>query len=216
MYIPTLLALVMFLPQQAMEAQLQQQQRTLQRQQQQLQQLERRVERSVGLLEEVRQEHRDQQPQPSCAARISWVAGSERRDVPPGDTVSVLLNLFSTVSRPRETCLPAEVRVTVSFLDGDDNLVCNGAVPNVAVQDSLTQSINLELWPWNFREFVWWRNEPPQTNSGPRAFFCLTPDGQAQVTPGQLERVVSVRIWTTVFPPGGGLSSAELRLDLQR
>ena len=103
-----------------------------------------------------------------------------------------------------------------AYLDPNDNLVCNGVVQNVAVQRALTQNINLEIWPWNFREFVWWRNEPPQTNSGPRAFFCFNPDGQAQVTPAQSERVVSVRIWTTVLPPGGGLSSTELQLDLQR
>ena len=215
MYIPAFLAVAMFLQPQSLESQLQQQQRLLQQQQQQLQQLQRQVDRSVELLEAVQQEHLEQ-PGPSCSAHIRSVTGADRRSVAPGDTVSVQLNLFSTVSQPRLNCLPAEVRVTVSFLDADENLVCSGAVENVAIQNSLTQNINLELWPWNLREFVWWRNEPPQTNSGPRAFFCQTPDGQAQATPGQLERVVAVRVWTTIFPPGGGLSSSELRLDLQR
>ncbi len=203
------------LPQQTLESQLRQQQQLLQEQRQELQELQRQVERSLNLLQEIRREQ-DAQEQTSCSAQIRWVGGAERRSVPPGDAVSVQLNLFSTVSRPSGNCLPAAVRMTASYLDANDNLVCTGVIQGVARQNSLTESINLEVRPWDFGNFVWWRNEPPQTNIGPKDLFCFNPDGQAQATRAQLERVVSVRIWTTVLPPGGGLSTAELQLDIQR
>ena len=215
MNIAGLILLLGLFPQQSVESQLRQQQQLLEAQQQQLGELRRQVDRSLSLLEEVRQEQ-DAQGQTSCSAQIRWVGGAERRSVAAGDSVAVQLNFFTTISRPGSNCLPAEVRLTVSYLDANDNLVCTGVIPDIATQDSETQSINLEIRPWNLGDFAWWRNEPPQTNSGPRDLFCFNPDGQAQATPAQLQRVASVKLWTTVLPPGGGLSTAELQLDLQR
>ena|SRR5437764_1703390 len=78
----------------------------------------------------------------------------DQRRVPANIAAVVPLNLFSTISKPAESCLPAEIRVTASYLDVNDNLICGGVVENIAFQDSLTQSLNLEIRPWNFREFV--------------------------------------------------------------
>ena len=93
------------LPQQTLESQLRQQQQLLQEQRQELQELQRQVERSLNLLQEIRREQ-DGQEQTSCSAQIRWVGGAERRSVPPGDAVSVQLNLFSTVSDPLVTACP--------------------------------------------------------------------------------------------------------------
>jgi len=87
-------------------------------------------------------------------------------------------------------------------------------VENIAFQDSLTQSVNLEIRPWNFREFVRWRNEPPQINSGSKRLVCLNPESTAEASSEDLERVSSARVRATVLPKGGGLSTTEVQVNL--
>src|SRR5262249_16914944 len=100
--------------------------------------------------------------------------------------------------------------------DDNENLICSGTIENLAVQYGLTQSINLDIRPWNLREFARWRDEPPQRNSGAKRLSCLNPDGLAEVSEAssELARVASVRVRITVLPRGGGLSTVEVRLSL--
>ena len=135
--------------------------------------------------------------------------------VPASASAVAPLNLFSTVSRPLSACLPAEIRVAASYLDAAENLICTGIVENIAVQNNLTQSVNLDIRPWNVREFVRWRNEPPEVNSGPRRLVCLNPEGTAEVTSDDLGRVASAHIRATVLPANGGMSSVEIKLKLR-
>jgi hypothetical protein len=111
--------------------------------------------------------------------------------------------------------LPAEIRVTASYLDRDGNLICTGTVPDVATQRRLTDSFNLEIRPWNLRGFIHWSNEPQAVNP-PRSFACLGPDGLTQTSTLELERVESLLIYTTLLPSGGGVSTTQFRIDLVR
>lgn len=195
-------------PQQELEAELR-------RQRQQLLEIQQQIRESQATIDTIEREQRAL-ARPSCSAELQLVGGNAVRTVAAGDAVAVRIDLFSTVSRPRDTCLPADLRLTVSYLDSDGTLVCTGAIDRVAVQRAETQHIDLEIRPWNFTQFVWWRNQPRQTNTGPVNLSCMNPDGAAQVLAVQLERVESVRIWTTVLPPAGGLSTVELALGLTR
>ena len=154
----------------------------------------------------------------ACSAEIRWVNGGEQKIVPSNSAAVVRLSLFSTISKPTDVCLPAEIRVTASYLDASDNLVCSGAIENLAIQNTLTQSINLEIRPWDLREFSRWRNEPSQTNSGPKRLVCVNAEGLAEVTSEELARAASVRVRATVLSAGGGVSTSpsEIELRLQR
>ena len=185
--------------------------------QQQLEEVQRRIADQQQQLNNVLSilEREGQRPIAVCSVELRRVNGAETRKVPPNAAALVPLNLFSTVSRPENGCLPAEVRITVSYMDNADNLVCSGSVENVAQQTSLAQSVNLEIRPWNFREFVRWRNEPPQTNSGAKRLVCMNPEGTAETTTEEFERVFSARVRATVFPSGGGMSTTEIQLNLR-
>ncbi|PYS34899.1 MAG: hypothetical protein DMG14_28360 [Acidobacteria bacterium] len=204
------LALIALEPQQ-LEQQLQRQQQQLEQVRRQMEQQQQQLDRMLDVLE-----RRDQQRTVAvCSVEVRRVNGTDVRKVPPNAAAVLPFNLFSVVTRPSDGCLPAEVRITASYLDAADNLVCSGAVEGIAIQTSLTQSINLEIRPWNFREFARWRNEPPQTNSGPKRLVCVNPEGTAETTSEELERVVSARVRATILPAGGGMSTTEIQLNLR-
>ena len=209
MIIPILLLLTG--PQQQIEQQLQ-------HQQQQLEQIHRdieQVQKTLDTLEKPVPQGKADQTKSICSVELLRVNGAEQRRVPPNIAAVVPLSLFSTISKPTDSCLPAEIRVTASYLDANDNLICSGVVENIAFQDTLTQSVNLEIRPWNLREFVRWRNEPPQINSGPKRLVCLNPESTAEATAEDLDRVSSARVRATVLPKGGGLSTTEVQLNLR-
>jgi hypothetical protein len=189
----------------------------LQNQDPQLEQIRREVDQIEGRLESVidalnkRPDNRT-----VCSADLRWVGGSEPRRVPASTTALVPLSLFGIVSRPAADCLPAEVRITASYLDSANNLVCAGAIENAAVQTAHTQSVNFEIRPWNLSEFSRWRNQPPSENSGAARLSCINPDGLAEVVSEELSRVNSVIVRVTLLPVRGGSSTAEIRIDLQR
>jgi hypothetical protein len=202
-------------PQQPDQQMLRQQQQ-LEQVHRQLQDQQRQLDRVLNLLETQDRDPRDP-PKPFviCSVELRRENGSDNRKVPPNVAAVVPLNLFSTVSNPDSGCLPAEVRVTASYLDNADNLVCSGTVEGVAFQTALTQSINIEVRPWNFREFVRWKNEPPQVNSGAKRLVCVNPEGTAEITSQEFERVFIARVRATILPVGGGMSTAEIQLNLR-
>jgi hypothetical protein len=206
MMIPLLFFLVTLEPQQPLEQQLQRQQQQLQQIQQELREQQLQIQHFAEVLERTPQ-------RPVCSVELRWVNGAEARAAPRTVTAVVQLNLFSTVSEPVNGCLPAEIRVTASFLDAVDNLICSGAVEDIAIQNTLTQSINLEVRPWDFSQFVRWRNEPPQVNSGFKRLICLNPEGVAEAASGEMEKIAGLRVRATVLPRGGGVSTAEIRLN---
>ena len=152
----------------------------------------------------------------ACSAEIRWVNGGEQKIVPSNSAAVVRLSLFSTISKPPDVCLPAEIRVTASYLDASGNLVCSGTIENLAIQNTLTGTINLDIRPWDLREFSRWRNEPPQTNSGAKRLVCMNAEGLAEVTSEEMARATSVRVRATALSAGGGVSTPEIELRLQR
>ena len=219
MIIPLLLFLMPFQSQQPIEQQMQRQQQQMEQVRRQLEQQQQQLERLLGALERQAQDRREDRREPAalpvCSVEVRRVNGTDQRKVAANVAALVPLNLFSTVSRPASGCLPAEIRITASYLDAGDNLVCSGTVENIAVQTALTQSVNLEIRPWNFREFVRWKNEPPQTDSGPKRLVCVNSVGTAEITTDEFERVFSARVRATVLPAGGGMSTTEIQLNLR-
>lgn len=211
MMIPLLLTLAALQPQQ--EQQLQRQQQQVEQVQRQLQEQQQQLGR---LLDALDREIKQEPPKPVCSAELRWVVDSGPRKIPASTTAVVALNLFSVVSEPAAACLPAEVRVTASYLDAKNNLICSGVIENAAAQTALTQSINLEVRPGNLREFGRWRNEPPQINSGSKRLSCVNADGLAEASSEELARVTSVRVHVTALPQNSGMSTAEVQIDFQR
>jgi hypothetical protein len=205
-----LFALVVLGPQQQLEQQLQ-------RQQQQIEEIRREARENGQALKEMRSllESREQQGKPFCSAEMRWVNGGEPKRVQPGASTTVQLSFFSVVSKPSNGCLPAEIRLTASYLDAGGNQVCSGVIENIAVQNALAQSINLEIRPWNLREFARWRNEPPQVNSGPKMLVCMNLEGLAEATSDELGRVAAVRVRATVLPASGGMSTQEAQITFR-
>jgi hypothetical protein len=150
-----------------------------------------------------------------CTAEMHRANAENIRKVPAAASAVVLLNLTSVVSKPSDQCLPAEIRVTAIYLDSADNVVCSGSVGDVAQALALTDVINLDIKPWNFNEFVRWRNEPPPANSGPKRLYCMNSEGNSEVSPAELEHVFATRVRVTVLPAHGGMSSAEFLLNLR-
>jgi hypothetical protein len=150
-----------------------------------------------------------------CSVELRRVGGKDQTRVAASTTAVVAMNLFSVVGRPADGCLPAEIRVTASYLDANDNLVCSGTVENIARQTGFTQSINLDIRPWDLQQFVRWRNEPAQINSGAKRLPCLNPEGTAESTNEELARVSSARVRATILPAGGGMSTTEVLLNLR-
>jgi hypothetical protein len=150
-----------------------------------------------------------------CTAEIHRANAENIGKVPLTAAAVVLLNLTSVVSKPSDQCLPAEIRVTAIYLDSADNVVCSGSVGDVAQALALTDVINLDIKPWNFNEFVRWRNEPPPANSGPKRLYCMNSEGNSEVSPAELEHVFAARVRVTVLPAHGGMSSAEFLLNLR-
>ena len=145
------LLLLLLAPQQQIEQHFQRQQGQIEQIQQQLQQQQLQLGRlllGIGSVDGALQQLQQQQLQLGrllqmlqssvCSAEIRWVNGSEQKIVPSNSATVVRLNLFSTISKPTDVCLPAEIRVTASYLDASDNLVCSGAIENLAIQNTLT------------------------------------------------------------------------------
>lgn len=192
------------------EQQLQRQQVQLEQLRQELQQQRQQFGRFLELIEQQEQKRAER---PLCSAEIRGVNSNTQRRVPLNTAAIVPLSLFSVVTKPQGDCLQAEIRVTANYLDASDNLVCSGVIENVAIQNTLTQNINLDIRPWNLREFVRWRNEPSPTNSGAKRLICVSADGLTELTSEELERVTSIKVNATVLPRGGGLSTAEIQLS---
>ena len=200
----------MLAPQQQVEQELRQQQGQIEQLRQEYQQQSQQLRRMTDLLE------RQAQEKPVCSAEIRWVNSGEPRKVPAAPAAVVPLNFLSTVSKPSAGCLPAEVRLTASYLDAAGNLVCSGVIENLAVQNALAQNINLDIRPWNLREFARWRNEPPQINSGPKRLVCIDAEGLDEATTEELSRISSLRVGATILAAGSGMSTAEILITLQR
>jgi hypothetical protein len=123
----------------------------------------------------------------------------------------LFLNFFSTVSQP-STCLPADIRVSASYYDSEDNLICSGVIgDNITSQGQYIQNINVEVRPTSVLEFV--RLKTPLTPPAKR-LFCMNLDGNAEVSQTEIVKAASLRLRFTILPKNGGLATAECRMNL--
>lgn len=146
---------------------------------------------------------------PPCSTEIRFT--NPKPSVSTDEMINV--NLFSSVSQPSSSCLPAEIRLTASFYDAHENLICSGVIENVVTQTVNVQSSNLEIRPFNSLEFVRWRNGPRPTAVRPKRLFCMNLDGLAEIPVGDLERAAALRLHATVLAKSGGVSTAEYRAN---
>src|SRR5215471_2729403 len=100
-------------PQQQAVQNFERQQRQIEQMQQQLQQQQSQLGRLVQML-----------ARSACSAEIGWLSGGEQKIVPSDSAAVVRFSLFSTISKPPEVCLPAEIRVTGSYFDASGKLIC--------------------------------------------------------------------------------------------
>lgn len=119
------------------------------------------------------------------------------------------INLFSTVSQPAGSCLPAEIRLNAAFYDSQQNLICSGVIEAIAVQNSNVQSTNIEVRPLNLVEFV--RLRVP-TNPPPKRLFCMNLEGNIEVAQTDVARATSLRLRATILPKNGGVATTEIRM----
>lgn len=150
-----------------------------------------------------------------CASEVRWMNCGESKVFSKENGSFLHLNLFTTASKPADMCLPAEIRLTVTFFDREEDFICSGVIENAATQGTHTQSTNIEIRPLNTLEFVRWRNGPRPTAVRPKRLLCMNPDGLAEIPAGELERATLLKIHATVLPRSGGVSTAECRVGLQ-
>jgi hypothetical protein len=144
---------------------------------------------------------------PPCSAEIECT--NCRSTIGLGDILN--LNFFSTVSQP-STCLPADIRVSASFYDSENQLICSGIIgESITTQGFNIQNINVEVRPVNVLEFV--RLKTPLTPPAKR-LFCMNLEGNAEVSQSEISKAASLRLRFTVLPRNGGLATAECRMNL--
>jgi hypothetical protein len=143
---------------------------------------------------------------PVCSAE-SRVHAGELKIV---DTITpIRANLFSMVSSPADSCLPAEVRVTASYFDPMGSFVCSGTLE--LNQATPIQNTVVEFRPYELETFLkWWEGATL------REQLLVCRDHQGNESRSPTDSATSLRIFVTVFPRRGGLSTAEIQLDLPR
>jgi hypothetical protein len=167
-----------------------------------------RLEAAVRQLEDDTREIRNELERPFCTAQMESATGIRQFAAPSGPDAAVELALVSVVS-DAPGCLPTVFTAIASYLDGQGNLICSGAIGGIARQAQGTGVVTMTVRPWNLREFIRWRNEPPRTNSGFQILFCRTPDGLTEASQSDLVGVESLRLRIVAQPGNGGLATED-------
>lgn len=139
-----------------------------------------------------------------CSAEIVYM--NPKTTIDPSEVLS--LNLFSTVSKP-SNCLTAQIHLTATYFDADENFICSGTIEGVADQSTNVQSTNLEVRPLNMEEFV--RLKVPKRPLA-RRLFCMNVEGNIEVPITDIMAAAFLRLRATILPRNGGVATAELRL----
>ena len=143
---------------------------------------------------------------PVCSSESRLQAGSLRLT----DAITpVRVNLFSLVSAPTESCLPAEIRITATYFDPADAFVCSGTVG--ILQSAQIQNTLFEFRPYESEVFLKWWDGPTL-----RQQLLICRDSQGNELRSPADSATSLRIFATTFPKRGGLSTSEIQLSLPR
>ena len=143
---------------------------------------------------------------PVCSSESRLQAGDLR--ITSADT-PVRANFFGMVSTPSESCLPADIRVSVSYFDATGAFVCSGTAS--IAQSSHIQNTLFEFRPYELEVFLkWWDGATLRQ----QMLQCRDYQGNEMRSPA--DSAASLKIFATIFPKRGGLSTAEIQLTLPR
>jgi len=118
-------------------------------------------------------------------------------------------NLFGMVSTPSESCLPADIRVSASFFDSTGAFVCSGTV--TIVQSAHVQNTLFEFRPYESEVFLKWWDGPILRQ---QTLICRDYQGTDLRNPADYASLL--KIYATIFPKRGGLSTSEIQVSLPR
>jgi hypothetical protein len=186
---------------QQIEQQLQQQRQQIEQLQQQTQALAAEVSQTQQLL--------IRELKPDCSAEARWEGSSSGEPVPLTSTDPFRATLFSIVSMPEDSCLPAEIRITASFYQGN-NLVCSGSLS--LLQSMPVQNTVLEFRPFELELFAKWRDRTTWEQSNFHRLICFDYEGLEVRDPALRAR--TLKVTGTVFGKRGGLATAQLQFAI--
>jgi hypothetical protein len=142
---------------------------------------------------------------PFCSAEIRVQGGALRITDPD---IPLRANLLSMVSTPGD-CLPAEIRMTATYFAANETFVCSGTV--TVLQFQHIQNTSVEFRPYEIETFLkWWDGATLKQQT----LVCRDFQGNEVRTPS--EYAISLRIFTSVFPRRGGLTTSEFQVNLPR
>ena len=127
----------------------------------------------------------------------------------PYETLLLIPDVFAMASNPSEACLPADIRITATYFDPMDLFVCSGTV--TISQSAHVQNTSLEFRPYELEVFLkWWDGATLKQ----QALLCRDYQGNEMRNPTDF--AASLRVYATVFPKRGGLSTSEIQINLPR
>jgi hypothetical protein len=174
-------------------------------QQAQLHRLEQEVKQVSSELSRM-QEMLQRELKSTCSSETRLQTGTLRIT---DNTTPIRVNLFAMVSAPSDSCLPAEIGITATYFDSMNGFVCSGAVmipQSLAVQNTL-----MEFRPYESEVFLtWW----DRATLKQQMLVCRNFQGNELRDPAT--QAASLRIYATVFPRRGGLSTSEIEINLPR
>jgi hypothetical protein len=144
----------------------------------------------------------------NCEADVQWLPLSASRAVDPQAPIAI--SLLSAVSKPDESCLGAEVRITANYYDAKGAFVCSGSL-------GVPQSVNVQNHIFEFRPmaleyFMKWRDGQTWDRSNYHLLKCFDYDGIENRDPAPM--AASVRLNATVLPRRGGVARSEITFTL--
>jgi hypothetical protein len=140
---------------------------------------------------------------PFCSAEIH-MQGAAPRALSPD--VPLRTNLLSMVSTPSD-CLPANLRMTATYFDASGTFVCSGTV--AVPQTQHVQNTAMEFRPYETEVFLkWWEGPTLKQQS----LACRDYQGNEVRNPSQ--SATAMKIYMSVFPRRGGLSTSEITVSL--
>jgi hypothetical protein len=144
----------------------------------------------------------------NCEADVQWLPLSTSRAVDP--QVPIAISLFSAVSKPDESCLGAEVRITANYYDAKGAFVCSGSL-------GVPQTVNVQNHIFEFRPmvleyFMKWRDGQTWDRSNYHLLKCFDYDGIENRDPAPM--AASVKLFATVLPRRGGVARSEITFTL--
>ena len=143
---------------------------------------------------------------PICSSESRLQAGTLR--IANAET-PVRVNVFAMASNPSDACLPADIRITATYFDPMDIFVCSGTV--TISQSAHVQNTFLEFRPYELEIFLkWW----DAATLKQQALLCRDYQGNEMRNPTDFS--TSLRVYATVFPKRGGLSTSEIQINLPR